>query len=182
VPAAPTIDGVFQITEWPNTPLFQFQPEDNPDRLVQVYFGRDLSKLYLAFLINDNTFEASDSLRLYIDTTNNGGDPDTADRFFQIGRDETKAIWAGIGSNSDDKTWNSAYSSSNWKAEIGEPGSNQWVVEIELEAAELSALANPFGLMAQVIYTGEIATWPEGAVGADPGSWQDVEDVVCTQN
>lgn len=182
LPAAPTIDGLFQITEWPNKPLFQFQPENNLDRLVQVYFGRDVSNLYLAFLINDDTSEASDSLRLYVDTTNNGGDPDTADRFFQIGRDETKAIWAGIGSNSDGKTWNSAYSSSSWKAEIGEPGSNQWVVEIELEAAELSALANPFGLMAQVIYTGEIATWPEGAVGADPGSWQDVEDVICTQN
>jgi hypothetical protein len=130
-------------------------------------------------LINDETMDASDNLRLYLDTTNNGGDPDTADRFFQIGRDDSYAIWAGIGSGSDGQNWNSNYTSSNWTAVIGEPGSNQWVVEMSVAAAEISALANPFGLMAQVVYTGELATWPEGAIGTAPNGWQDVNNVIC---
>ena len=100
-------------------------------------------------------------------------------RFFQIGRDKSLSIWAGIGSNSDGQNWNSSYTSSNWTAVTGEPGGNQWVVEMSVDVAELNALANPFGLMAQVIYTGDLATWPEGAVGTNPTTWQDVNNVVC---
>ncbi len=177
--APPTVDGIFQVAEWPGSPLFQFQPGNNAARLVQVYVGRDAANFYLAFLINDDTDDATDSLRLYVDTTNNDGDPDTADRFFQIGRDQSLAVWAGTGSNSDGKNWNSDYDSDQWTAVIGEPGSDQWVVEMSIAAAEFSGLANPFGLMTQVVYTGELATWPESASSFDPGSWQDVEDAVC---
>ncbi|MEJ2747243.1 MAG: hypothetical protein P8183_04925, partial [Anaerolineae bacterium] len=179
LPTPPTIDGDFQITEWPATPLFEFEPDDNQARLVQVYAGRDAANYYWAFLINDDTSDASDSLRLYLDVTNNGGDPDTADRFFQIGRDGSKMVWAGIGSNSDGQNWNSNYTSDDWTAVIGEPGGSQWVVEISVTAAELNALANPFGLMAQVVYTGALANWPEGAIGTAPDSWQDVNNVTC---
>jgi hypothetical protein len=177
---APAIDGVFQITEWGNEPLFSFQPVNSPSRLVQVYSVRDSQNLYLAFLINDESNNASDSLRLYFDTTNNGGDPDTADRFFQIARDGTMAVWAGIGSNTDTRTWNSEYSSGNWEASIGEPGSNQWVVEMEIDIlAEMSALADPFGLMVQVLYTGDLATWPEGGLSNVADTWQDVDNADC---
>jgi pSer/pThr/pTyr-binding forkhead associated (FHA) protein len=175
----PVIDGSFQITEWPGTPLFQFKPDDNAARLVQVYAGRDAAQYYLAFLINDDTADASDSLRLYFDTTNNGGDPDTADRFFQLGRDKSMSIWAGTGSNSDGQNWNANYTSNNWTAVIAEPGGNQWVVEMAVSTAELNALTNPFGLMAQVVYTGDLATWPEDAVGTNPNTWQDVNNVTC---
>ena len=175
----PTIDGSFQITEWPSTPLFQFKPGDNTARLVQVYAGRGTTQYYLAFLINDNTVDAGDSLRLYFDTTNNGGDPDTADRFFQFGRDKSISIWAGSGSNSDGQNWNASYTSPNWTAVIGEPGGNQWVVEMAVDVAELNALTNPFGLMTQVVYTGDLATWPEGAVGTNPTTWQDVNNITC---
>jgi hypothetical protein len=175
----PAINGTFQITEWPNDPAFQFQPGDNLARLVQVYIGRDAAQYYLAFLINDNTPDASDSLRLYVDTTNNNGDPDSADRFIQIGRDQSTSIWAGIGSNSDGQNWNSNYTSTDWTAVIGEPGGNQWVVEMAVDVGELNPLANPFGLMAQVIYTGDLATWPEDAIGANPSTWQDVNNVTC---
>ena len=175
----PAVDGSFQITEWPGTPLFQFQPGNNLARLVQVYAGRDAAQYYLAFLINDDKADASDSLRLYFDTTNNGGDPDTADRFFQFGRDKSISIWAGSGSNSDGQNWNASYTSPNWTAVIGEPGGNQWVVEMAVDVAELNALTNPFGLMTQVVYTGDLATWPEGAVGTNPTTWQDVNNITC---
>ncbi len=176
----PAIDGNFQVTEWPAAPLFQFQPEDDLSRLVQVYFGRDAAKLYMAFLINDNSNDASDSLRFYFDATNNDGDPDTSDRYFQIGRDQSQSIWAGSGSNSDGKNWNANYTSSNWTAAIGEPGNNQWVVEFEVTTSELIGLVNPFSFMTQVVYTtGGPALWPDNASGINPGSWQDIEDVVC---
>jgi serine/threonine protein kinase len=180
VETPPTIDGVFDITEWGSTPLFQFQPENNGSRLVQVFFVRDATNLYLAFLINDPTAEPSDSLRLYFDTTNNGGDPDTSDRAFQIGRDGSAEIAAGIGSNSDGQNWNPNYTSNNWQAAIGEATGQQWVVEMEINAAvEMGALTDPFGLMVQVLYTGELATWPEGASSINADTWQDVRNAVC---
>lgn len=158
----------------------QFQPEEEPAALVQVYFTRDATNLYLAFLINDPTRNPNDSLRLYFDTTGNSGDPDSADRFFQVGRDGTKVIQAGIGSNSDTQTWNPTYSSDNWTAEIGEPSGNQWVVEIQIDAAaEMSALGNPFSVMVQVLFTGALATWPEDASSSNAGTWQPVNNVSC---
>jgi eukaryotic-like serine/threonine-protein kinase len=176
----PTIDGNFDISEWGSTPLFQFQPENNGSRLVQVFFMRDASHLYLAFLINDETVDPSDSLRVYFDTTNNGGDPDTSDRFFQIGRDGSLEIAAGIGSNSDGLNWNLGYTSNNWDAAVGEVAGQQWVVEIEIDASvEMSSLADPFGMMVQVLYTGEVALWPEGANTIDADTWQDVRNAVC---
>ena len=176
----PTIDGLFDITQWGNTPLFQFQPENNGSRLVQVYFMRDATHLYLAFLINDETEDPSDSLRLYFDTTNNGGDPDTADRAFQIGRDGSLQIAAGIGSNSDGMNWNPSYTSDNWNAAVGETAGQQWVVEIEVDAAvEMGALTNPFGMMIQVLYTGEMATWPDEAEINNADTWQDIQNAVC---
>ncbi len=176
----PTIDGVFQVTEWPGGVLFQFQPQNVQSRLVQVYFGRFNTKLYMAFLINDDTKDASDSLRIYFDVTKNSGDPDTTDRFFQIGRDQTLDVWAGVGSETDSKNWNASYDSNNWIANIGEPGGDQWVVELEIDAAtEMGALANPFGMMVQVLYTGDLASWPEAGVTIEPGTWQGVTDVTC---
>ena len=127
--------------------------------------GRKGDTLFLALLINDPTQDASDSLRLYIDTTNNGGDPDASDRFFQIGRDATLEVWSGDGNNSDGDTWDASYNSSDWTAAIGEPGGNRWVVEMSIDApAEMAGLADPFGMMAQVLYTGELASWPASGV------------------
>lgn len=176
----PLIDGIFNVTEWPAVPMIQFQPGTNASRRVEVYVARDAANLYMAFLINDNTVDASDSLRLYFDTTNNGGDPDSADRFFQVGRDNSRAVATGIGSNSDTRTWNPEYTSDNWTAVIGTPVVDQWVVEMQINiAVEMPALANPFAMMVQVLYTGELATWPEAALTNEPGTWQDVDNPAC---
>lgn len=176
----PTIDGVFNVTEWPNAPLVQFAPENSPGNLVQVFMAKDTTNLYLAFLINDPTEDLGDSLRVYFDTTGNGGDPDTADRFFQFVRDGTVLIQAGQGSNSDGQAWNSRYSSSEWIAALNDLG-NQWVIELRINAAaEMSALADPFGMMIQVLYTGELATWPEDGFSNNPDTYQGVDNVVCT--
>jgi hypothetical protein len=124
--------------------------------------------------------DPADSARLYIDTTNNGGDPDTADRFFQVNRDGSRLIWAGIGNNADGQTWNSNFTSTNWTSAVGEPGSGQWVVELSIDAtAELGALTNPFGLMAEVFYTGDTATFPATASGTQANTWADVGNPLC---
>lgn len=177
----PTIDGTFNLgTEWNGSPLFQFQPEGNPARLVQVYFTRDAGNLYMAFLINDDSNEATDSLRVYFDTTANGGDPDTADRFIQVTRDGSKSMWAGIGSNSDGAEWNSNYTSTNWSAAVGEAGGGQWVVELQINAAaEMAAMSNPFGLMTQVLYTGDLAVWPVGALSNLADTFEPIGNAFC---
>ncbi len=185
----PDIDGVFNVTEWPDTALVQFASETNPSNLVQLYVVRyvgkiddlDVDKLYMAFLINDGTNDDTDSVRLLFDTTGNGGDPDSADRFFQFGRDNTLDIQAGQGSNSDGLNWNSDYSSSNWLAELGEPGGNQWVIELEIDAtAELGSLADPFGMMVTALFTGELATWPPSGEQNNPSTYQGVDNIACS--
>ncbi|MEW5988491.1 MAG: protein kinase [Chloroflexota bacterium] len=181
VETPPTLDGVFNAAEWGDTPLFTYSLEELPERLVEVYFVRDATQLYLAFRLHDTTDDVTDSLRLYVDTTRNEGDPDTADRFFQIGRDGTLTIQAGIGSNADGQHWDATYSSSNWTAVLGEPGTGEWVVEMAVGAAEVGALANPFGLMSQVLFTNEgLADWPAEAINTDAATWQDVDNVTCT--
>jgi hypothetical protein len=176
---APTIDGVFDVTEWPGSPQIQFQPDGNPGALVQGYLVRNGDSLYMAWLMNDTTFSPGDSIRLFVDTTFNGGDPDTADRSFQVVRDGSKLIWAGIGSNSDGNTWDSNYSSGNWTAEIGEPGNNQWVVEMQIDVGlEMPAMSNPYGMMAQVV-SGDLAVWPAGGESNNASTWQGVDWPVC---
>ena len=181
IPAAPAIDGVLSAGEWPAQPTFTFQPAVAGDaRIVRVFAVRDAGRLYLGFLINDAASEPTDSVRLYLDTTNNGGDGDTADRFFQVARDGTRLLWAGVGSNADGQEWNSNYTSSNWTAAVGEPGNGQWVVEMQIDAvAELGALSDPFGLMAQVLYTGDLASYPSTASSSQANTWQDIDNVLC---
>ncbi|VAW42788.1 serine/threonine protein kinase [hydrothermal vent metagenome] len=175
----PLIDGIFNPAEWTGSPLIEFLPPDNATDLVQVYFVRDATNLYFSFLINDPTEDLTDSLRLYFDTTGNLGDPDTADRFFFIVRDGTQEVQAGIGSNSDGNIWDTNYTSSNWTAVMGgQPG--LWVIEVQVDAsAEMAALANPFGMMIQVLYTGDLAAWPEGSASNSPSTWQQVDNVSC---
>ena len=170
---------MFNPAEWPNDPLFQFLPAGNSTDLVQVYFVRDTTRLYLAFLVNDPTTDLTDAVQVYFDTTGNRGDPDTADRFFYVVRDGTAKVQAGIGSNSDGNTWDSNYTSSNWVTQMGgQPG--QWVVEMQIDAsAEMASLGNPFGLMTRVLYTGNLAVWPQGAATENPNSWQFVNNVSC---
>jgi len=182
VPGPINIDGVLNVgTEWPAAPTFTFQPTvAGATRLVNVYAVRDAGRLYLGFLVNDPANELTDSVRLYIDTTNNGGDGDTSDRFFQVARDGSRLLWAGIGSNADGQEWNSNYTSNNWTAAVGEPGNGQWVVEIQIDAvAELGALGDPFGLMAQVLYTGDLASYPSTASSSQANTWQDIDNVLC---
>ena len=180
--APPTLDGALNIgIEWPGTPLFTFQPAVvGPERIVRVYGVRDANRLYFAYLINDNVNDPADSARLYIDTTNNGGDPDTADRFFQVNRDGSRLIWAGIGSNGDGQAWNSNFTSTNWTSVVGEPGSGQWVVELSIDyTAELGALTNPFGMMSEVFFTGDTATFPATASGTQANTWADIGNPTC---
>lgn len=178
----PTIDGRPNIgSEWPATPTFTFQPTvAGESRLVRVYAVRDAGRIYLAYVISDPVAESTDSIALYFDTTNNGGDPDTSDRFIQMTRDGFRLLWAGIGTNTDALEWDSNYTSSNWAAAVSELGNGQWGAEIQIDAmAELGALTNPFGLLTQVNYTGDLATFPLGGLPNQANTWQKFGNVLC---
>lgn len=179
--APPAIDGVFNTAEWGNTPVGAFQSPQVPGRVVNVYLLRDLNNLYMAYVINNNgPASTTDSLRVYIDTLSNGGDPDSADRFFQVVKDGTAEIRAGIGTNSDGLFWGE-YASNNWTTAVGDINQNQWVVELQINiAGELGALANPYGLLTQVVYTnqpGELLSWPQGATATQTSNWYQIGDI-----
>jgi serine/threonine protein kinase len=182
VTVLPTLDGVMQPEEWGPAPAVEFGPQGSPEYNVAVYILKNTVGLYLAFQIEDPTFnELTDSLRVYFDVTNNAGDPDSADRFFQITRDGTTTVQAGTETNTDSLDWDNSYSSNNWSAVVGEPGGNSWVVEMAIDAAEVPVLmdGNPFGMMSMVLYTGLLHSWPVGSVTDDAGTWQEVDNQVC---
>lgn len=178
---APVIDGVINPEEWPSAP-FTFALPGNPARTVTVYMAKTATGLYLGFISNDGTFEASDSLRLYFDVLNNGGDPDTPDRFIQLARDGARTIQAGIGTNSDGQTWDITYTSTFWVAAI-DPGGADWRAEVLINTPEeMPGLTTPFGLMVQNLFSGEgMANWPETGVFDQADTWRKIDNgAVCT--
>ena len=180
--AIPTLDGIMQPNEWGLVPFVEFGPDGSPENQVTAYFLKDAANYYLAFQIGDLTVNtATDSLRLYFDVTNNAGDPDSTDRFFQITRDATLTIQAGRENNADSLDWDAGYVSNNWEAAVGEPGGNSWVIEMRIDAAEMPLLAdgNPFGMMSTVLYNGIIYNWPDGTISDNAGTWQLIDNQVC---
>lgn len=180
LPAPPTIDGNYSPAEWPSQPIAQFSPAGSPGALAQVYMGRHGPDVFLAFLVNDATYDDNDTVQVYFDTLGNGGDPDAADRLFIVQRGGGTAVQAGIGSNSDGLTWNLDYTSTNWTAVPGGLPGVQWVAEIQInQAAEMPALASTYGLMFQVLYPATPAVWPEAASPVNVNTWQPVDGAVC---
>ena len=182
VTSAPVVDGDLKLTEWPGTPLIQFAPETAPNNVVRVYFVRDRTNLYLAFVVNDPDNNSDDAIRVFFDTTRNGGDPDSADRYFLLQRNNPSQILAGLGGNNDNNAWDDTYTSSNWEAQAAEASANQWVVELRIDAnAEMGALSNPFGMMLTALFTSEQANWPKEAISSTLDSYQAIDNIVCTQ-
>ena len=180
---SPTLDGVFDIAEWGNQPLFAFAPDEDPTRRVEGFVTWVGDQLYLAYLISDPTNNPlTDSLKVYFDVNNNAGDPDISDRFFQISRDGTLTVRSGTGTNVDNLDWDSNYESGNWQAVVGEPAAEQWIVEMQIDTPnEMPELLNglPFGMMNIVQYTGSQGIWPEGAISNDASTWQTIQNTIC---
>ena len=171
------------VAEWGSEPAFTFAPDDDPSRLVNGYVRWVADQLYLAFEVADPTVNQSlDSLRVYFDVNNNAGDPDSADRFFQIVRDNTLTARTGIDTNADGLDWTSEYDSADWSAVVDDNGVDAWSIEMQIDATnEMPDLlaGNPFGTMTLVQYTGSLGIWPEGAVSNNAGTWQVVDNVLC---
>ncbi|MGH2537267.1 MAG: protein kinase domain-containing protein [Candidatus Promineifilaceae bacterium] len=183
MPAAPTVDGVIQVTEWAGAPLLIYDPEGDTSRRVIVYLRRDAANLYLASVVNDpNSDESSDGLRVQFDANNNAGDPDSADRAFAVARDGASQALAGLGSNSDNADWDATYASPNWVAAAGMPAASLWALEMQINAAaELPALAagDPFSTLLVVDYSDGQRNWPVGGVINDAGTWQEIQNANC---
>ena len=181
VATPPALDEPFAAVDWGGAPLFTYVDQAEPARLVEVYFVRDDANLYLAGVIHDDTGDNTDSLRVYVDTTGNGGDPDSTDRFFQVTRDGTLTIRAGLGDNADGDEWDTDYSSSNWEATVGAAGAGTWLVRMRIDVVgEMPALTPQFRLMMQTLFTNEaLVSWPAGGDTVDAGTWQPVNNVTC---
>jgi eukaryotic-like serine/threonine-protein kinase len=177
----PLIDGVVQITEWGIRPLLTFFPENDTTRMVQLYFQRDSTDLFLAFLIVDPGAGPDSAIHLYFDTRNQGGIPDTTDRAFSVLRDGRLLARAGLGAPANNQYWDATYTSDNWEAAVGEPGGGRWVAEIAInQAAEMPLLANPFGMMIEIQFSDTtLLIWPEDALSNNADTWQDVDNADC---
>jgi eukaryotic-like serine/threonine-protein kinase len=177
----PLIDGVMQITEWGTRPLITFFPENDPVRVVQLYFLRDSTDLFLAFLIADPNAHPESAVHVYFDTTNQGGVPDTTDRAFSVFRNGTQRVQAGLAVPANNLYWDPTYTSDNWETAVGEPGAARWAAEIAInQAAEMPLMANPFGMMIEIQFSdGTLLIWPEDALSTNANTWQDVDNPTC---
>ena len=147
---------------------------------MEVYLAQDENKLYMAYLINTAMQSMDDGVYVYFDTLRNGGEPDSPDRAFVVGRDGSIAIAAGIGSNSDGFTWNADYTSTNWNAAVGDLGGGQWVAEMEItKAAEMGSLTDPYAMLVQVMFSAGTASWPENGDANIATTWQGVGNPTC---
>lgn len=176
----PALDGTFTVAEWGQVPLQTFQSAANPARIVSAYGQRDDNNLYFAFVIEGQTNLVTESVRVLIDTTLDGGDPDISDRQLQVGRDGAGVYRVGDGTNSDGNFWENGIDPV-WEVAVSPLNEATWIVEISAstEGNELSLLTDPFGMAVQVNYDGEILSWPDDAVSNSAGTWEEVGKPVC---
>jgi hypothetical protein len=145
-----------------------------------MFLQRNGDILSMAFRVADDSPDGTDSLKIFFDTTGNGGDPDTTDRFIQITRNGTLTMRAGVGGNGDGEDWDD-YVSEEWQVASDEASPSGWVVEAAVDVpGDLAALSDPFGLMVQVLLTGEgLSNLPESGLTNNASSWQPVENENC---
>ena len=177
----PVIDGTFTTSEWGEVALATFAVDGVATATATIYVVRDVDSIYVAFVIDDSSNQATDSASVLFDVAALGGDPDSSDRRIQITRDNTLALSSGIGTNSDGDLWDTTYVSTEWQHAIGEPDGTQWIVEISVNVTnEFAGFEDPFNMMARVLFNGEgLAVWPDGASSDQADSWQPVADTVC---
>ncbi len=164
----PTLDGLVDLGEWNNATLGSMS--------VNALSGADLfgltdgSRLYFAFEVADETNEATDSVRLYLDLNGNGGDPDTADRQLLIGRDGTIQFSLGSGTNDDGNTWTLGTVAADWQISAVLDDGFIWSVEVSVPVSNPSA---PFGMMGEVLFTNAgLDEYPPGAVANTLSTWR----------
>lgn len=178
----PVIDGTVAANEgWQE--ITSFTSTIDPSRLIVVSSLKDSENLYFAITVTNDTPELSDSVRLYLDIANFGGDPDFADRFFQIGNDGSLEVQAGQGTNSDGDGWDNNYPGANWDAQIA-TASWGWSIEILIDITdEIPNFGSQFGLMVQAQFSGDQAVWPADSVSDNADNWQQISNgEVCAPN
>jgi hypothetical protein len=136
--------------------------------------------MYMAFLMRDPSADVTDALKVFVDTLGDDGDPDVTDRFYQVTRDGISTLRAGRGTNNDGDEWE-AYTSTAWQSAVGALGPEMWVVEISVElSTEFPSLADPFGVMVQVLFSNEgLANYPSDGVTNSAGTWVRMNNTVC---
>jgi hypothetical protein len=176
------IDGERLLTEgWLDVATFT-APVDTT-REITVYGARDSDNFYLAITVINAAPNPSDSLRVYFDVDNSGGDPNFTDRFYQIGKDGSLVAQAGDGTNSDGAGWDTVYTGIDWDARLSEAAWG-WTVEMRFGIqAEMPALTTPFRLSVRALFadSGELAIWPANTSDTQSEGWQPIDiSTTCT--
>jgi eukaryotic-like serine/threonine-protein kinase len=177
-PTAPLIDGQLTDAIWATASSVSFVPEGSQGRTMTLYLAQAGNERYLALAIADPTVDDTDEVRIFLDTNNNQGDPDSADRLYIIQRNGTAVVQPGVGTNRDQLTWE-ANASEEAAAGVAEAQGGYWIVELHLDPEAVPTLANPFGIMLQITDGVTVFTWPEEANPFRADDWEPVANPSC---
>ncbi len=179
----PVVDGSITSQEWGDIPLLEYRHGQEDERIVVFYGLHDSNRLFVSAIVEDPFWDlASDFFGVYIDANNNSGDPDSADRYFQVGRDGSLIMWRGVGDNTDGEGWQPSLDIVNWTAYAAGSGVNSWLIEMEIDlASEMPELLSrpDFGMMIEAQLTDGEGKWPEDADNMQLSSWQPIVIGAC---
>jgi hypothetical protein len=176
IQAPPVADGELDDTAWALGPMVTLP---GVEYAASVFVVKETSGLYYGFSLADSTPSTGDGLRLYLDLNGNLGDPDVQDRLIEISRNGTFLVFRGIGNNNDGAAWE-PFSSDQILVGIGEVAGNGWSAEVSiLQDAQVVGVADPFGMMLEVIDGGATLLWPDDAEADDAATWTPIENPPC---
>lgn len=179
----PVVDGLLNDEVWQPGPAATVS--EGGDSLG-VYLGKDAGTFYYALAIGDSSVDAEDVAGIYVDANRNQGDPDEQDRLYEVARDGSVNVFRGIGTNVDGQQWE-PHESEGVQAAAAAAEAGQWTAELSVPLSGSSApgLANPFGLMVEILvepgflFGGETIVWPEEAQAEDASTWSAVDNPSC---
>ncbi len=175
-PTAPVVDGVLGSEEWAET-VVKTVTSENGEQFT-VYLVKDSQTLYIAVDVLDPTTLPTDSLRIYFDVNNSGGDPDAEDRYLRVGlEDGAQQLWAGIGDSEDGALWDVGATAQNENLTVAVTTTDSgWVIEASIATdVEMPGLGAEFGMMVQMLFTDSaLVDYPDSAESENASTWQPV--------
>jgi hypothetical protein len=179
----PLINGSIASQEWGTEPLAKFASNPTGDQEVNLYALHDSESLYISAFVEDLSWDPeSDAFAVFIDANENSGDPDVEDRRFEVGRNGTMTMWAGVGNNADGEHWAPSGNFGNWIAFFAELSDGSWSVELQINlASEMPQFLSrsSFKTFVQVQHTENQSSWPDGAEGTNTTNWQQILIAPC---
>jgi hypothetical protein len=133
---------------------------------------RDATTLYVAAIIDDATVNNNDAFQLGVDVNKNSGDPDTADRLFEIKRIGTTQASGGFGTNDNGRGFTVALTPTFTAAATQSAGG--FVVEMAVPLTDIGSPTTSIrAFLGAATVGGPAVTCPAGANVDDIATWED---------